>query len=119
MNNQIMATHTHDGRPTTTTYESDMEKGSSLYRDSQDSDSSDLNEYLRKGHLDIEAQKRAALPAEHEISFRSKIVYLSAYFVLNLALTLSNKAVLGKVRNSSFCFTISAANNRRLASPGS
>jgi len=34
---------------------------------------------------------------EHQVSLRSKMLFLVAYFLLNLALTLSNKAVLGKV----------------------
>lgn len=37
-------------------------------------------------------------PAEHYVSTRAKLLFLGAYFFLNLFLTLSNKSVLGKVR---------------------
>ena len=49
-----------------------------------------LNEPAR-----IESQQPA--PAEHYVSTRVKLLFLAAYFFLNLFLTLSNKSVLGKV----------------------
>lgn len=45
---------------------------------------------------DPEAQLDAA--PEHYVPTRSKLLFLAAYFFLNLFLTLSNKAVLGKAR---------------------
>ncbi|KAK3704872.1 hypothetical protein LTR37_013563 [Vermiconidia calcicola] len=52
---------------------------------------------LKEYNSDLEAQKESApLVVEHQVSFRSKMLSLTAYFILNLALTLSNKAVLGK-----------------------
>lgn len=58
---------------------------------------------LKEYNSDLEAQKESApLVVEHQVSFRSKMLSLTAYFILNLALTLSNKAVLGKVDGPSF-----------------
>lgn len=37
------------------------------------------------------------VPAEKNTSFTTKLVFLGAYFFLNLTLTVSNKALLGKV----------------------
>lgn len=45
---------------------------------------------------DPESQQEA--PPEHFVPLRSKLLFLAAYFFLNLFLTLSNKAVLGKAR---------------------
>lgn len=45
---------------------------------------------------DPEAQLDVA--PEHYVPTRSKLLFLAAYFFLNLFLTLSNKAVLGKAR---------------------
>ena len=69
-------------------------------RTSHDTSSSASIDSLRKDFVDIEAQHQPALPAVHQVSVRSKLLFLAAYFLLNLALTLSNKAVLGKVRIS-------------------
>lgn len=44
----------------------------------------------------MEAQKCAP---EYTIPSSTKYVYLALYFILNLVLTLYNKAVLGKVCN--------------------
>lgn len=47
---------------------------------------------------DIESQSpQTTAAAEHYVSVRSKLVFLAAYFFLNLFLTLSNKSVLGTV----------------------
>lgn len=47
---------------------------------------------------DIESQSpQMTAAAEHYVSVRSKLVFLAAYFFLNLFLTLSNKSVLGTV----------------------
>lgn len=40
----------------------------------------------------------ACVPQERRTSLRTKLLFLCAYFVLNLGLTLSNKAVLRRVR---------------------
>ena len=45
----------------------------------------------------LEAQAQSAEAVEHTVPLRSKLVFLIAYFLLNLTLTISNKAVLGKV----------------------
>lgn len=51
-----------------------------------------------KESRDLESQSPQATPvAEHYVSVRSKLVFLAAYFFLNLFLTLSNKSVLGTV----------------------
>lgn len=57
------------------------------------------------GHLsdvsDIEAQTRLAsshaIAPEYDTPTSTKYLYLALYFILNLTLTLYNKAVLGKV----------------------
>ncbi|KAK5175775.1 uncharacterized protein LTR77_000915 [Saxophila tyrrhenica] len=70
-------------------------------RDSGETTSTESTDSLRKDYGDLEAQKQPAPPAppvEHQVSFKSKLLFLGAYFILNLALTLSNKAVLGKAR---------------------
>lgn len=46
---------------------------------------------------DVESQNKARRAAEQQRPSGNKIVILIAYFVLNLALTLSNKAVLRRV----------------------
>ena len=76
------------------------EKDGSLHRSSSESYSSASAEELRKEYGDLEAQKQPNRPAEQQVSYRKKLLFLAVYFVLNLALTLSNKAVLGKVRLS-------------------
>lgn len=57
-------------------------------------------ESLLKEYRDLESQNQSSQPFEHQAPLRSKLLYLAVYFVLNLALTLSNKALLGKVRLS-------------------
>lgn len=53
---------------------------------------------------DVEAQtpsvaKSAATSgAEYEVPTRTKLIYLGGYFMLNLGLTIYNKAMLGSVR---------------------
>jgi hypothetical protein len=44
---------------------------------------------------DVESQN--AIAPEHYVSTKAKLLFLAAYFFLNLFLTLSNKAVLGVV----------------------
>lgn len=67
--------------------------------DRSSSESSSVQDGLLKESGDVEAQQPA--PAEHYVSTRMKLLFLGAYFFLNLFLTLSNKSVLGKVRNTS------------------
>lgn len=43
------------------------------------------------------AQSTQQIPAEHRSSYAKKLIFLGAYFLLNLTLTISNKALLGKV----------------------
>ncbi|CAK1357663.1 unnamed protein product [Cercospora beticola] len=52
---------------------------------------------LKEGR-DIEAQSEQTVAAEHHVPARSKLLFLVAYFFLNLFLTLSNKSVLGTAR---------------------
>lgn len=54
---------------------------------------------------DIESQKLAmkevlapGVAAEYDVATRKKLIYLAAYFALNLGLTIYNKAVLGSFR---------------------
>lgn len=52
-------------------------------------------------HDDVEAQKTEtttpAAPVEYTVSTSRKLIFLSVYFLLNLGLTLSNKAVMQRV----------------------
>lgn len=45
----------------------------------------------------IDSDKAPAVDHEYEVSARTKLIYLGIYFFFNLALTIYNKAVLGKV----------------------
>jgi hypothetical protein len=89
-----------DKSPISGSFSPISEKDGLAGRSSLDTTSSSSIEELRKEYQDIEAQKQQAAPAEHQISLQKKLLFLAAYFVLNLSLTLSNKALLGKV-----CFT--------------
>ncbi len=53
-----------------------------------------------KDASDVESQYPPLPLVEREASFRRKMAFLAVYFLLNLGLTLSNKALLGKVRRS-------------------
>lgn len=72
-------------------------------RSSDERSSSDQpTDGLLKESGDVEAQKdtsSSTTAVEHTVSMKSKLSFLGAYFLLNLALTLSNKAVLGHVRS--------------------
>jgi hypothetical protein len=46
----------------------------------------------------IKDTKPVPVDHEYEVSARTKLIYLGIYFFFNLALTIYNKAVLGKVR---------------------
>ena len=66
-------------------------------------DDAKLNEaaHLRSNTVDVEAQTKEAIgisAAEYHVPLATKYFYLSIYFALNVALTICNKAVLGKVR---------------------
>jgi len=70
----------------------------------EDKDNAKLNEaaHLRSNAVDVEAQTREAaeIPAaEYHVPLATKYLYLTIYFALNVALTICNKAVLGKVRS--------------------
>lgn len=78
---------------------SDDSSAKSQKYDSEDrssSESSSAHDGLLKESHDVESQQPA--PAEQYVSTRMKLLFLAAYFLLNLFLTLSNKSVLGKVR---------------------
>ncbi|KAF2721688.1 putative phosphate phosphoenolpyruvate translocator protein [Polychaeton citri CBS 116435] len=76
----------------------DPEKG--VFQQQRNSiDDTQPTEGLLKQEVDVEAQQSTqpqATATEHNISLKSKLSFLAVYFVLNLALTLSNKAVLSK-----------------------
>jgi hypothetical protein len=64
--------------------------------------------HVLKGLGDLESQLKldtskagkslAPLAMEYRVSARRKLTYLGGYFLLNLCLTLYNKALLGNVR---------------------
>ena len=65
-------------------------------------DDAKLNDaaYLPSNTVDVEAQTKEATEisaAEYQVPLATKYLYLSIYFALNVALTICNKAVLGKV----------------------
>ncbi|KAI7327427.1 TPT-domain-containing protein [Hortaea werneckii] len=62
------------------------------------SDNESSEGLLRKEERDIEAQSHAAPAVEHTVSPKKKLLFLAAWFFFNLALTISNKAVLGKAK---------------------
>lgn len=67
-------------------------------------DDAKLNEAANLGRtpVDVEAQTKEAAEvpaAEYRVPLATKYLYLSLYFTLNVALTICNKAVLGKVRS--------------------
>lgn len=71
---------------------------SELLSDRSSSDSSSSEPTLRQS-TDIESQNpRNTEAAENYVSTRAKLLFLAAYFFLNLFLTLSNKSVLGTAR---------------------
>lgn len=71
---------------------------------------SDSSEALLKEERDLEAQPRPAPALENNVTLRSKLLFLGAWFFFNLALTISNKAVLGKVRIAELCCGIAILN---------
>jgi hypothetical protein len=68
-------------------------------------DNDTMSEQVASKNVDLEAQpvvraSRENLPPlamEYRVSARKKLLYLSGYFLLNLSLTLYNKALLGNV----------------------
>lgn len=72
----------------------DSSELSSIHEESED-------EELLREQDDLEAQKVApppsTQPAEYHISTSKKLSYLGLYFLLNLGVTLSNKALLRSV----------------------
>lgn len=89
-----------------------MESGS---RSELSSMSEEDHELLTKAERDLDEQERdaptqdpdSATPVEYTTSNTKKLVYLALYFVLNLSVTLSNKALL---RTVSTPFTTLALN---------
>lgn len=75
--------------------------------DDEDDGGHDPKEYLLpyEAGLDLEAQKAEldlaakAAPLEYTIPLRTKLFYLGTYLLLNLALTIHSKMLLGKVGN--------------------
>lgn len=57
--------------------------------------------FLEAAHT-MEAQPRT-IPDEHTVPLQSKLLFLGAWFSLNLILTISNKAVLATVSVASTC----------------
>ncbi|KXS99287.1 hypothetical protein AC578_6209 [Pseudocercospora eumusae] len=67
--------------------------------DRSSSESSSSEPILRQSTDDIESQSpQKTDAAENYVSTRAKLLFLAAYFFLNLFLTLSNKSVLGTAR---------------------
>lgn len=78
-------------------------------QDSSSTDGADPSRYLLSEKGDVEAQsieeeeeeeQLIAPPTtglEYTISTRTKLLHLAAYFMLNLVLTIYNKAVFGEV----------------------
>lgn len=64
----------------------------------------DTHELLHKDERDVEAHRiplnptTTATPLEYTVSMSKKLTYLALYFLLNLSVTLSNKALLRIVR---------------------
>lgn len=67
------------------------------------------NDELLREQEDLEAQKSqqpSSQPAEYNVSTRKKLTMLGMYFLLNLGVTLSNKALLksvGRPHSSHMC----------------
>lgn len=74
--------------------EKDHGAGAGSSGENSDNESS---EGLLKQERDLEAQGRSAPAVEHNVTLRAKLLFLAGWFFFNLALTISNKAVLGKV----------------------
>lgn len=68
-------------------------------RSEADSRVEENRELLGKEERDLEAAtiRSTATPVEYTVSTSKKLVYLGLYFLLNLAVTLSNKALLQTV----------------------
>lgn len=72
---------------------SDTSSGDEEYHDDSFTEKEDLlAEARRLEDQDVPTPKPGSTQ-----SIRTKVLFLAAYFILNLTLTLSNKAVLGKV----------------------
>ncbi|KAF7188467.1 GDP-mannose transporter GONST5 [Pseudocercospora fuligena] len=72
---------------------------SELLSDRSSSESNPSEPILRQSTEDIESQSPQKIEAaENYVSTRAKLLFLAAYFFLNLFLTLSNKSVLGTAR---------------------
>lgn len=59
--------------------------------------------HLRGNDVDLEDQMEEVEgdpAAEYYVPLRTKYLYLSLYFALNVALTIYNKVILGKVRSA-------------------
>lgn len=78
--------------------ESQMDETSSFEVQSHLDEGDLLPDYGRLEAQDLHENADACVPEERQTPLRSKLLCLSAYFLLNLGLTLFNKAVLGKVR---------------------
>lgn len=96
-----MADRTSSDQRVSFASEPNSEKAFSRDTSASDRSSSDSSFELEAGILkeaqDPESQQPIA--AEHYVSLRAKLLFLAAYFLLNLFLTLSNKSLLGKVRD--------------------
>lgn len=69
-----------------------------FYQDTSDRSSSESSQAPVNGVLKEARDPESQRPVEHHVSLRTKLLFLAAYFFLNLFLTLSNKSVLGQVR---------------------
>ena len=93
--------------------DSDLQRSQDSFESSHNADDSrDSSEGLLKQERDVESQQPA--PVEHFVSLRVKLLFLAAYFFLNLFLTLSNKSVLGKVRSRRSSMDVASLNAYKL-----
>lgn len=72
-------------------------------RSDMESRTEEIHELLDKDERDVEAQSAStqtttATPLEYTVSTSRKLTFLGLYFLLNLSVTLSNKALLRQVR---------------------
>ena len=85
-----------DSRPTSST----NSEGDSMYHDAMSEKTSASSEDVEAQPILGEQNGSSDSPAnaiEYRIPVRTKLIYLFGYFVLNLGLTLYNKALLGNV----------------------
>lgn len=104
VDHDIHAINMSTGAPTETPPKSSGDSHGEKYNSDEKSSMDSTRENsatdgLLKEEQDVEAQKKEEpiVAVEHYVSMKAKMLFLAMYFLLNLTLTISNKAVLGKV----------------------